>query len=79
MTKPDNLQDLFLNSARKQKTPVTIHVTNGYQIKNALILGYDNFVILLEAEGKQMVIYKHAISSITPYEKIDLSERRNQQ
>ena len=40
MNKPMNLQDAFLNSARKAKVPVTIHVTNGYQIKNAIITGY---------------------------------------
>ncbi len=66
MNKPLNLQDAFLNAARKAKTPVTIHVINGYQIKNAVITGYDSFVITVEAGGEQMMIYKHAVSTVTP-------------
>ena len=53
MNKPMNLQDAFLNSARKAKVPVTIHVTNGYQIKNAIITGYDSFVVTAEAGNEQ--------------------------
>ena len=53
MNKPMNLQDAFLNSARKAKVPVTIHVTNGYQIKNAVITGYDSFVVTAEAGNEQ--------------------------
>ena len=67
-----NLQDTFLNQLRKERIPVNIHVTNGYQIKDALIVGYDSFVLLLEAEGKQMMLYKHAVSSITPSQKINI-------
>ena len=66
MNKPMNLQDAFLNSARKAKVPVTIHVTNGYQIKNAIITGYDSFVVTAEVGNEQMMIYKHAISTVTP-------------
>lgn len=65
-SKAVNLQDAFLNNIRKNGVLVTVHVTNGFQIKNAKVLGYDNFVVILEAEQKQMMIYKHAISSITP-------------
>ena len=74
MTKQLNLQDTFLNSARKSKTPVTIHVTNGYQIKNALIIGYDAFVVIVESDGTQMMIYKHAISTVTPSAKINIQQ-----
>ena len=56
MNKPMNLQDAFLNSARKAKVPVTIHVTNGYQIKNAIITGYDSFVVTAEAGNEQMML-----------------------
>ena len=70
MTKPINLQDTFLNTARRERIPVTIHVTNGYQINHAVVLGYDSFVILAEVEGQQMLIYKHAVSTITPQRRI---------
>lgn len=59
------LQDLFLNQTRKDRIPVTIHLTNGFQLKG-MIKGFDNFVVVLESDGKQMMIYKHAISTITP-------------
>ena len=72
-----NLQDMFLNNVRKNNIPVTIHVTNGYQIKNAKICGYDNFVIILEYEGKQMMLYKHAVSSITPQNTVTLFEKED--
>ena len=70
MPKSINLQDTFLNTARRERIPVTIHVTNGYQINHAVVLGYDSFVILAEVEGQQMLIYKHAVSTITPQRRI---------
>ena len=79
MTKQFNLQDAFLNGARKSKTPVTIHVTNGYQIKNALITGYDNFVVIVEADGVQMMIYKSAISTFTPNARINIHHNSEEQ
>lgn len=60
-----NLQDVFLNSARKNKISVTIHLTNGFQISGS-VKGFDNFTIILDNQGKQMMIYKHAVSTITP-------------
>lgn len=79
MTKQFNLQDAFLNGARKSRTPVTIHVTNGYQIKNALITGYDNFVVTVEADGVQMMIYKSAISTVTPNARININQNNQEQ
>lgn len=70
-----NLQDVFLNKARKSGVLLTIHVMNGYQIKNALLKSFDNFCVLVESEGKQIMIYKHAISSITPQKPIELKEK----
>lgn len=61
----NNLQDIFLNGARKGKIPVTIHLTNGFQIKGN-VKGFDSFTVILDCDGKQMMIYKHAISTITP-------------
>lgn len=61
----NNLQDIFLNSARKNKVPVTIHLTNGFQLRGN-VKGFDNFTVILDSDGKQMMIYKHAVSTITP-------------
>lgn len=61
----NNLQDIFLNGARKNKVLVTVHITNGFQLRG-LITGFDSFIVILESEGKQLMIYKHAISTITP-------------
>ncbi len=64
-TKSIVLQDIFLNQIRKEYIPVTIHLTNGFQLKGQ-VKGFDNFIVILESDGKQMMIYKHAISTITP-------------
>lgn len=61
----NNLQDIFLNSARKNRISVTIHLTNGFQLRGN-VTGFDNFIVLIESDGKQMMVYKHAISTITP-------------
>lgn len=61
-----NLQDAFLNTARRDGVPVSIYVTNGYLINSARVLSFDNYSMLVEANGKQMLIYKHAVSTITP-------------
>ena len=59
------LQDVFLNQARKEHVPVTVHLTNGFQLKG-IVKGFENFIIIMESDGKQMMMYKHAISTITP-------------
>lgn len=78
MNKQINLQDAFLSSVRKQKTSVTIHVTNGYQIKNAQITGYDNYVVIAESNGSQMMVFKHAISTITPESKVSFKNKEEE-
>jgi RNA chaperone Hfq len=65
----NNLQDIFLNGARKNKIPVTIYLTNGFQLRGA-VKGFDSFTVVLDCDGKQMMIYKHAISTITPLKTI---------
>ena len=60
-----SLQDLFLNQARKDKITVNIYLTSGFQYKG-IVKGFDNFVIMLENEGRQSLIYKHAIATIIP-------------
>lgn len=61
----NNLQDIFLNSARKNRISVTVYLTNGFQIRG-YVKGFDSFTVILDCDGKQMMIYKHAISTITP-------------
>ncbi|WP_061994744.1 RNA chaperone Hfq [Clostridium sp. ATCC 25772] len=72
----NNLQDIFLNGARKNRIPVTIHLTNGFQIKGN-VNGFDSFTVVLFSEGKQMLIYKHAISTITPAKAILFNNSNN--
>lgn len=64
-----NLQDIFLNNARQNKTQLTIHLLNGFQLKGT-VKGFDNFTVILDCDNKQMLIYKHSISTITPIEPI---------
>ena len=66
------LQDLFLNQVRKDRVGVTIHLMNGFQIRG-MVKGFDSFIVVVESEGKQMVIYKHAISTITPSKSVLLT------
>ncbi len=60
-----NLQDAFLNQVRKDKIPVTVYLINGFQIKG-LVRGFDNFTVIIEMEQKQQLVYKHAISTVSP-------------
>lgn len=66
------LQDIILNSVRKNRIPVTMHLTNGVPLKG-IIRGFDSFVVLLESDGKQQMIYKHAISTVTPSRPVQYS------
>lgn len=65
-TKVINLQDSFLNQVRKENVPVVIYLVNGFQLRGA-VKGFDNFTVIIENEGKQQLVYKHAISTITPF------------
>ena len=69
----NNLQDIFLTRARKENIPVTLFLVNGFQLRGT-ISGFDCFVVVLDSEGKQQVIYKHAISTIVPLRSISLME-----
>lgn len=73
MSKTPNLQDAFLASARRDETPVTVFLMNGFQMRG-VITGFDAFVVVLEGDGKQQVVYKHAISTITPVRPVPLEE-----
>jgi host factor-I protein len=60
-----NLQDAILNEVRKDKIPVTLFLMNGFQLRG-VITGFDSFVVVLVTDGKQQMIYKHAISTLAP-------------
>ena len=72
MSKSPNLQDVFLASVRRTETPVTVFLMNGFQMRG-IITGFDSFTVVLTAEGKQNLIYKHAISTVSPARSVDLS------
>ena len=65
MQKIDSDQDQFLNQARRERTPLTVFLMNGFQMRG-IVTGFDPFVILLQSDGKQQMIYKHAVSTMTP-------------
>lgn len=60
-----NLQDAILKEVRREKIPVTLFLMNGFQLRG-VVTGYDNFVVVLTTDGKQQMIYKHAISTLAP-------------
>lgn len=74
-----NLQDLFLNNARKERIPVTIYLMNGVKV-NGQVKGFDSYIILLEDEKRQQnMIYKHAVSTILPAKHINMQNNNNNQ
>ena len=64
---------MFLASVRRTETPVTLFLMNGFQMRG-VITGFDSFTVVLTAEGKQNLIYKHAISTVSPSRSVDLTE-----
>ncbi|GMA61460.1 RNA chaperone Hfq [Alicyclobacillus fastidiosus] len=67
-----NIQDTFLNQVRKDRIPVIVYLVNGFQIRG-IVRAFDNFTIVVEAEGKQQMIYKHAISTFIPMRQVNLA------
>ena len=65
MTEQVNLQDAILKEVRRDKVPVTLFLMNGFQLRGT-ITGYDSFVVVLVTDGRQQMIYKHAISTLVP-------------
>ena len=65
MLKTQNLQDAFLNQARRERLTVTMFLMNGFQLRG-VIRGFDGFTVILDSDGKQQMIYKHAISTVVP-------------
>ena len=71
MQKTINLQDGILNSVRRDRSQVTVFLVNGFQLRG-VVRGFDSFVVLLDSEGKQQMIYKHAISTLVPAKPVEL-------
>ena len=69
--KKQNLQDTFLNTVRKTKTPLTIFLVNGVKLQG-VVTWFDNFCVLLRRDGHSQLVYKHAISTIMPAQPIQL-------
>jgi host factor-I protein len=73
MNKSINIQDTFLNQLRKDNIPVTVYLTNGFQIRGQ-VRAFDNFTIIIDSDGKQQMVYKHAISTFTPMRNVSLHQ-----
>ncbi|MGM8216224.1 RNA chaperone Hfq [Bacillaceae bacterium W0354] len=71
MASSANVQDTYLNKLRKDKIPLTVFLLNGFQLRG-VIKSFDNFTVLIETEGKQQLIFKHAISTFAPSKNIEL-------
>ncbi|MDR0904412.1 MAG: RNA chaperone Hfq [Ruminococcus sp.] len=77
MNKAINLQDVFLNQVRKEKVPVTVYLTNGFQFKG-IVKGFDTYSIIVDSEGKQELIFKHAVSTIMPIKPVHILDDNSQ-
>jgi host factor-I protein len=77
MNKAINLQDVFLNQVRKEKIPVTVYLTNGFQFKG-IVRGFDTYSIIVDSEGKQELIFKHAVSTIMPIKPVHILDDNTQ-
>lgn len=71
MQKTQNLQGAFLNYIRREKIPVTLFLMNGFQLRG-VVRSFDSFVVLIDADGRQQMIYKHAISTVAPARPVSL-------
>jgi len=74
MNKSINIQDTFLNQLRKDQIQVTVFLINGFQIR-VLIKAFENFTIIIEVEGRQQMVYKHAISTFVPQRNVTLMQQ----
>lgn len=73
MQKTQNYQDAFLSEARKSRLPMVVFLMNGFQMKG-IIRAFDSFVVVLDTDGRQQMIYKHAISTIVPPRPLEIIE-----
>ena len=68
-----NIQDVFLNGARRDRTQITMFLMNGFQMRGT-VSAFDSFTVVLESDGKQQLVYKHAISTMIPSRPIEIRE-----
>lgn len=73
-----NYQDIFLNKIRQERVPITVFLTNGFQMRGTL-RGFDHFVLVLECDGKQEMVYKHAVSTLIPSRRLELFTKREKE
>ena len=76
MQKTNNRQEIFLTQLRRERRPVTMFLMNGFQMRG-YVTGFDAFSVVLTSDGKQMFVYKHAISTITPERPVPLTEQNS--
>lgn len=74
MQHPYNLQEQFLKAVRREQSQVTVFLMNGFQLRG-VVTGYDNYAVIIQSEGRQNMIYKHAISTISPAVAVALREQ----
>jgi len=77
MAQAVNIQDHYLNQLRKERIAITVFLTNGFQLRG-VVKAFDNFTVLLETEGKQQLIYKHAISTFAPSKNVSLDNKESE-
>ena len=73
MIKQQNVQDTFLNQLRRERRPITMFLMNGFQMRGT-VTGFDGFTLILDTDGRQQLIYKHAISTIIPALPVNIRE-----
>ena len=69
MSEPTNLQDAILRQVTREHLPVTLFLMNGFQMRGTIV-GFDSFVVVLVTDGRQQMIYKHAISTLVPLQPV---------
>lgn len=74
MQHPYNLQEQFLKAVRREQSQVTVFLMNGFQLRG-VVTGYDNYAVIIQSDGRQNMIYKHAISTISPAVAVSLREQ----
>ena len=73
-----NLQDIFLNQVRKENISITVFLMNGFQLRGN-VKGFDNYTLVLDSDGKQQMIYKHAISTIIPAKPVNFYQAQQEE
>ncbi|MDC3414332.1 RNA chaperone Hfq [Aquibacillus sp. 3ASR75-11] len=73
MSQTVNIQDQYLNQLRKERIQLTVFLLNGFQLKGT-VKAFDNFTVLFETDGKQQLIFKHAISTFAPVKNVQLDK-----